>query len=782
LIQIEQVGEPLADRMSLQLGPLAACWLAAHDPCLPSATATPLLFDVMAHREERELIDTWRRLNALQTLRTFSRRKKDFEGSIATRSLVPIKLQRNEVWWKDVRLGWFETLFQRAIPQEAQTRVAYETFLYRFRCWLEEHCRILSLGTFDAITLLFIPDLLPSPDVTAEWQAFVRHAFSIQELQHTFVLLLNSIQLTDNGFSVPDLPIVTQDQADILLALLVETLQTSARRIQSLELEKNRHLSLLADLEQTHAETPAQALEKQRLNAHAALAKLDTDLNDLHARYDQSLARLKALLAQLRITNPARAHRIHLLARGYTAQATRQLKVTGSIIELIVERIKELLALSPDDLFMPAPLLSRELPIEDMRVASDAARGVCYACGEGIPLTHKRYKKKYTASRLIFQDPSQTLQSRPPEGKLRQVQPEVCGRCAVLAMVCPVKMVDAGLVISLREKGIPETAGHLYEHRLRGLTVGEQLTAAGRYLMIPCKERALDNKPLIKRLGRKEYALLKVAALFPADVLSRFQVEAFFGTDPILLKSRHLVTLRFLLDVFSIHFSSFRTKEDRPRYMALVDAIRYLERDHLVFALYRLMLGFQQQNTYSTTQRTQLEDGLKMYQERLEMDGETTIAQRFRDVVGLTGILYAFISRAKKTLQDTPNSRQRDPNRELKKLIEQVDHPLHFTYEAAGTLRGQMAQIWRSPQTYFIYDEAKRLLHEVAQISIDERETMPSNEDPVLKLYYEDICKIYTGLFECRYPTEKEQRDFTYELKLSLYTHFPELRPGNQKD
>ena len=111
-----------------------------------------------------------------------------------------------------------------------------------------------------------------------------------------------------------------------------------------------------------------------------------------------------------------------------------------------------------------------------------------------------------------------------------------------------------------------------------------------------------------------------------------------------------------------------------------------------------------------------------------------------------------------------------------------MDHPLHFTYEAAGTLLGQMAQIWRSPQTYFIYDEAKRLLHEVAQISIDERETMPSNEDPVLKLYYEDICKIYTGLFECRYPTEKEQRVFTYELKLSLYTHFPELRPGNQKD
>jgi hypothetical protein len=209
LIQIEQVGETLADRVSLRLGPLAACWLATHDPRLSSATATSLLFDVMAHREERELIDTWRRLNALQTLRTFSRRKEDFEGSTATRSLVPIKLQRNEVWWKDVRLGWFETLFQRAIPQEAQTRVAYETFLYRFRCWLEEHCRILSLGTFDAITLLFIPDLLSSPDVTAEWQAFVRHAFSIQELQHTFVLLLNSIQLTDNGFSVPDLPIVT---------------------------------------------------------------------------------------------------------------------------------------------------------------------------------------------------------------------------------------------------------------------------------------------------------------------------------------------------------------------------------------------------------------------------------------------------------------------------------------------------------------------------------------------------------------------------------------------
>jgi hypothetical protein len=73
------------------------------------------------------------------------------------------------------------------------------------------------------------------------------------------------------------------------------------------------------------------------------------------------------------------------------------------------------------------------------------------------------------------------------------------------------------------------------------------------------------------------------------------------------------------------------------------------------------------------------------------------------------------------------------------------------------------------------------LLEEAPGISLSEREQPPAEvgQDRYLRIYYDDIREIYTLLYERRYTTEHAQRGFAYELKLSLYTCFPELRPGN---
>ncbi len=177
--------------------------------------------------------------------------------------------------------------------------------------------------------------------------------------------------------------------------------------------------------------------------------------------------------------------------------------------------------------------------------------------------------------------------------------------------------------------------------------------------------------------------------------------------------------------------------------------------------------------------------GWRRIKKGLHMDEEIKLQQRFCDIAGLTGVLYAFVSHMRSELTKSSQGSSSiggtasdDIKRELKKLIEQVDNPNRFTYEAAGGLPGQFAQLWRTQQTHFIYDEAKRLLQE-AQIDVGQRETL-SQGDSTLKLYYDDISKLYAVLYGQHYTTENAQRAFAYELKLSLYSRFPDLRPGNQ--
>jgi hypothetical protein len=753
---------------TLSLGTLAAGWLAAHDPRLSSSPLSiTLLADVLARQQDADLIDTWQRLGAHQSIRAFARQKGAF-ASAQSGTFAPVMLRAGEVWWNELRLGKLEYLFRDVVPQEAQVHLAYDTFLYRFGVWLERHCRIVIVAVSDAVTTIFVPDAISSPDIATAWQTCVEEAFSAPELQRGFVLLLNSILLSDNQFSVPDVPIITLGQADILIAFLYATLQSIEIRLRRLDRE-------------------ATELAAGNTSQQVTL-KLDT-LNERrqkqHTNYDHALARLKELLQEVeRSQGKERVQRIRLYARSFTPLATRQLKATRNIIEKAVTRIESLLAFSPDSFFALPPLLSRKLPVQLAKQGGDGAKRVCYACGRALAKpsqTRQTGVYVYTANKLILQAPSQTLQ-----GQLRQVEPEVCAVCAALSLVCPLKMATTGLIVSLSEQRQQLTPRYLYEHHLRMLTTGEQNTTAGRYLMIPCTEQGPRGKPMMALLGGKEYALLKLASLFTTDVLARFQVEAFFGADPVVLKQRHLIALRFLLEIFHIRLDAFRDEAGKQRYAAVADAIRFIERDHLIFAIYRLIAGFQLQ-TFSIVQRSQLEEGIATYKERLHMDQEAQLEHRLCDIAGLTGILFAFISHARSDLKpDTatngsaspPDTRQRD--RELKKLLEQVDNPNHFTYEAAGTLSGQMAQLWRSQQNHFIYDQARRLLQEAGQVEIGERETLSAQEGPVLKLYYDDICKVYAALFQCRYPTENARRDFTYELKLSLYSRFPELRPGNQ--
>ena len=158
------------------------------------------------------------------------------------------------------------------------------------------------------------------------------------------------------------------------------------------------------------------------------------------------------------------------------------------------------------------------------------------------------------------------------------------------------------------------------------------------------------------------------------------------------------------------------------------------------------------------------------------MDSDNQLPKRarlYRDVAALTGLTYAFAlfleSIARKSMK------QEDAEREVSKLIEKVDDAIAFGYYA--TLGDEkktsvQARLYHNPDCDFIYSQTKALLND---LGISERESKDDKGKLYLQFYAEDVSRAYQHFATKDYAQEKDWKELTYNLKLSLYTRFPEL-------
>lgn len=449
-------------------------------------------------------------------------------------------------------------------------------------------------------------------------------------------------------------------------------------------------------------------------------------------------------------------------ARAYAQRARQQLKVTENVVSKCVSEGQRLLNTS--SFYDLPPLLSTTLAIPlSARPAGDHPQKSCYVCGRDLSQA-----ERFKANKFIAPSPSQALQSHGA-----QKQPFVCGVCAALSIASPIKLTDQAFAIRLRDAN---TQTYLLEDQLRMFLLGELGVAAGRYAMLVCTERVGDGS-LLDALAKVPYALWKVATLFPADVFRAYRVEAVIDGAQVKLPSRQLAWLSALMEVFNELRAPHRLNDEKSKLNAVKKAIRYVQEEELLFAIYELTKALKQ-GSFSALEASRLEDVREQHVWWLENDPseqERSVlmnkSQLFRDVAGLTGILYAFVSRLK---SEAKKSADANAEREVKKLIEKADEPCHFIYDAAGGLPAGEAKLWRKPDTHFIYDQAKALLEE-ARVEVREGD---DGGAPALTLSFDDLCKAYTYLFDKRYTTEKDQRAFTYQVKLSLYARFPEYLGG----
>ena len=753
----------------------------------------------------------------------------------ASGTLLKLDQEENRVLYQDQAIGRIQIFFKSPLPGELQARLAIESATNRFLEYLQKLHHIVVLNESDHHVHVFIPDQQASVDFKALWEAFLSDvAFSaygntklqLPGLVQTFIVVFNTISLAERGSSTLDVPILTQEQSTVLAAFYLAVIEDVKKRqterqekinrirkeLASLKLSDQERQSKEKDLQQKEAkqeeeerkytkdfqELFGKVLEKQNLIwqkletvqhklaqpelPKAQQQKLQKQQEDLAERilFSQESIQQKCHLLErakgepfefIRLDleqNPDKFKPIAVFAKIFTKTATEQINSSrGNIFSKVIHEMYRLLESKPSEP-LPKPLLSEQPVLPKARVPGDDSREFCYSCG--VALNSKTAKWK--VARFIFERPSQR-----PQSAYSEERPHICASCSALAFASPLKVTDESIIIRLEPANGSAASELKVKDYIRMLTNKEMHLSAGRYLVLT-SDRTDEGDLASQKLGQVQYACAKVASIFPSEVLADFNFWLVTqGSQPISLYSRHLIFIKGLMEGYgqSIVVSG---KEIN---MALGDAVRYVEQDLPFLADYKLV------KVASVSNRLELEQTRAAYWKRIRQDLEGISmgsanqipkrAQLYKDVAALTGLTYAFAESLEITAKK--GMKPEDVEREVSKLIEKVDDAVAFCYYATfgdEKKTSVEARLYHRPANYFVYDQTKKLLENL-KISIFEREKKDNDKQETwLNLYADDVMRAYAHFAEnSSYAQEKDWKELTYQLKLSLYTRFPEL-------
>jgi len=136
------------------------------------------------------------------------------------------------------------------------------------------------------------------------------------------------------------------------------------------------------------------------------------------------------------------------------------------------------------------------------------------------------------------------------------------------------------------------------------------------------------------------------------------------------------------------------------------------------------------------------------------------IAERFRDVAGLTGLVYALAQEA----TEEAAKRGLDPGEALAEVVEGLGHPSSVLYalSSSGATEGVLSR----EQGAFLYEEAQRLLTEAG--------ATPREEGGELRVSQDELLRAYAYLAG---KHEEDWEGFILEAKAALASRFPEYAP-----
>jgi hypothetical protein len=715
-------------------------------------------------------------------------------------------------------IGYLQILYKSPLPGELQAKLAIESIIYRFLEYLQKLLKIIVLSETDFHVKIFVPKTKYKFTVEDSWQNFIKNvAFSIYGdpknqlpgLAQTFIAMLNTVTLASNdyGFSTLKVPIVNKEQASILAGWYLAVI----RDLHNKQISQSRYIqSIKTEL------TSSNLTEKERDSKEKLLEKKQKEHLDKSKKYDEyfekTFAKLldeqeelcqksteveknklqnlidykKYLFAQYknpflfiekdRQINTTKFSLAEEISKLFNKTGTSQLN--SSRCDIFAQSIKEMYRLLEMTEYDPLPKswLHEKPDLMAFRLAGDDNRHFCYACSVKI---NNLQKKTWEVARLIFERPHQRLQSG---GGAKQ--PRICSSCASLGFASPFKVTKESIILQLEPRNSQQTRTKIQEYS-RMLTSKQLNFMAGKYVVLTADKTNKSDSASTK-LGQIQYALAKVASIFPGEVLANFKFSLVSqGTKPIVLAPRHLIFIQGLIECYEQKIII----SGQDINVTLGEAIRYVENDLPCLAEYTIV----SKNSGFSANTWQMEKVHSKYYEcwqndlhnqgesmTNESDQKLTRAKLYKDVMALTGITYAFAQYLESTVKKAIEQgikKPGDAEREVSKLIEEVDDPVAFCYYA--TLGDEkktdvQAMLFLDNNNTFIYERTKILLKDI-DIDINKREGKNNDKKVCLQLYAEDVIKAYTFLAENGYSNDRDWKNLTYNLKLSLYTRFPEL-------
>lgn len=743
-----------------------------------------------------------------------------------------IQYRQDRVFYQEQELGKIQILYKSPIPGELQARLAIESAIDRFLEYLQKIYQIVVLEESDRHVRVFIPNKEEIPNFKTLWEQFLENvAFStygenqLAGLVQTFIVMLNAITLSGRGFSTLDVPILNREQANVLAAWYfgvardVEGRQLKRKgqiknlteELENPELAEKEHKSKSKELQDKEAMQSKEAQKyqeyfqkgfdkslKEQASAWQEIDKIEKELeksgltkaqkNKLQKQQDnlknklifsqKSVQEKISLLAESRgdpfiflqldrEQDSEKFKKIVAIAKNFSKVATDQINATRG--DIFTQCISEMYRLLELDTFEPPPppLLSEQLILPEWRSAGDDSREFCYSCGVAI----NAKTAKWQVLRFMFERPSQRRQSSSGEGR-----PHICTSCSALAFASPLKVTDESIILTLSSvKGEQDSVS--IKDYVRMLTNKEMHLSGGRYLVL-ASDRTGGGDIAAQKLGQVQYAMAKVASIFPVEVLTDFSFSLIVqSSQAIQLESRHLLFIKGVMEAYSqpIIISG------KDINLALGDAVRYIDKDLLTLAEYTLTkisapYGQLELEKVHEAYWLQIQKDLKAI--GVSMDSENQLSKRarlYRDVAALTGLTYAFAQSLENTAKKLMKTEE-DAEREVKKLIEKVDDAVAFGYYATLGDENKTkveARLWKNPDNYFVYGQTKELL---SLLEISDREKKDEAGKIWLELYADDLLRVYQYFSAQKdYEQDKDWRNLTYNLQLSLYTRFPEL-------
>jgi len=725
----------------------------------------------------------------------------------------------NVVSFENQEIGKIKTFYKKPLPGELQARLAIESAIDRFLEYLQKIHHIVVLDESESHVIVFIPNKQEALNFSLFWDnflkdvAFSKNGFSqhqLRDLTQTFILLLNSVTLAGRGFSTLEVPVICKEQADILAACYLAVIY----KVQERQIKRQRRIDELQDkpdadkkvqelqeMQDKEAKKYSEYFQKSfdallkeqesiwkelediehQLKAagfsKSQIHKLNKQQEKLSSQviFSQESVHQKLSLLQISNGNPFEFIRLDRknnskkfqevvdIYTRFNERATDQINSTrGDIFtQCILEMYRLLEKQEPYDP-KPEALLS-ETPIKmELRSPGDDGKEFCYSCG--VKLDPKTAKWK--VARFMFERPSQRRQSSSSEDR-----PYICASCSTLAFASPLKVTDESIILKLKNVNKNnESVNFKLKEYIRMLTTKELNLSSGQYLLLS-SEKTTSGDIASDKLGQVQYALAKIASIFPTEVLTDFEFYLVpQGSKEIRLANRHLVFIKGLMECYgqSIIVSGKDINNN------LGEAVRYVEQDLSFLANYCIV------KSANITNKLQIERIRELYLKILQGDMNSSKqlwkrAQLYRDVAALTGLTYAFVQSLESTAKKSMKTE--DAEREMSKIIEKVGDAVAFCYYA--TLGDQdkktvQARLYRNNDNYFIYDQAKEFLETKLQI-LERQEKDEAKQQTWLTFYADDVIRAYTHFAENGYGQDREWNELTYNLKLSLYTRFPEL-------